>query len=63
MWYIGDIYVTYLWQGVVISLCPIRREEGRLTAIHKVKEEEERKIEEWNKEDEIGYMGDAMGEL
>jgi len=48
---------------VVISLCPIRREEGRLTAIHKVKEEEERKIEEWNKEDEIGYMGDAMGEL
>jgi len=37
--------------------------KGRLTAVREVDEEEGEKIEEWNEEDEIGNMGDPMGEL
>ena len=37
--------------------------KGRLTTVRKVDEEEGGKIEEWNEEDEIGNMGDPMGEL
>ena len=42
---------------------PAGREKGRLTAVREVDEEEGGKIEEWNEEDEIGNMGDPMGEL
>jgi len=38
------------------------RVKGRLTAVHEVVEEEG-KIEEWNEEDEMGQMEDALGEL
>jgi len=31
--------------------------------VREVVEEEGGKIEEWNKEDEMGNMGDPMGEL
>jgi len=34
-----------------------------LIAIYEVREEEEGKIEEWNKENEMEHMGDAIGEL
>jgi len=37
--------------------------KGRLTVVHEVVEEEGGKIEEWNEEDEMGQMGDALGEL
>ena len=33
-------------------------EKGRLTAVREVVEEEGGKIEEWNKEDEMGNVGD-----
>ena len=42
---------------------PAGRVKGRLTVVREVVEEEEGKIEEWNKEDEMGQMGDALGEL
>jgi len=35
----------------------------RLTAVREVVKEEGGKIEEWNKEDEIGNIGDPTGEL
>ena len=38
-------------------------EKGRLTTVHEVVEEEKGKIEERNKEDEMGNMGDPMEEL
>jgi len=37
--------------------------KGRLTTICEVVEEEKGKIEEWNKEDEMGSMSDPTGEL
>jgi len=37
--------------------------KGRLTVVREVVEEEEGKIEEWNEEDEMGNVGDPMGEL
>ena len=42
---------------------PAERVKRRLTVVHKVVEEEGGKIEEWNKEDEMGQIGDALGEL
>jgi len=42
---------------------PAGREKGRLTVVHEVVEEEGGKIEEWNKEDEMGNIGDPTGEL
>ena len=42
---------------------PAGRVKGRLTVVHEVVEEEEGKIEEWNKEDKMGQMEDALGEL
>jgi len=42
---------------------PAGREKGRLTAVREVVEEGGGKIEEWNEEDEMGNMGDPMGEL
>jgi len=42
---------------------PAEREKGRLTAVRKVGEEEEGRIEEWNKEDKMGNVGDPIGEL
>ena len=42
---------------------PAGGEKGRLTAVREVVEEERGKIEEWNKEDEMGQMGDALEEL
>ena len=35
----------------------------RLTAVCEVVEEEGGKIEEWNEEDEMGNVGNLMGEL
>jgi len=40
-----------------------REEKGRLTAVCRVVKEEGGEIEEWNKEDKIGNIGDPMGEL
>ena len=37
--------------------------KGRLTAVREVVEEEGGKIEEWNEEDEMGNVGDPIGEL
>ena len=37
--------------------------KGRLTMVHEVGEEQEGKIKEWVKEDEIGQMGDASNKL
>ena len=37
--------------------------KGRLTAVREVVEEEGGKIEEWNKEDEMGNVTDPIGEL
>ena len=42
---------------------PVGEEKGRLTAVREVIEEEGGKIEEWNEEDEMGNVGDPMGEL
>jgi len=42
---------------------PVGRVKRRLTVVHEVVEEEGGKIEEWNEEDEMGQMGDALGEL
>ena len=42
---------------------PIGGVKERLTAVREVVEEEEGKIEEWDKEDEMGNVGDPMGEL
>ena len=42
---------------------PAGRVKRRLTAVCEVVEEEGEKIEEWNEEDEMGQMGDALGEL
>ena len=39
------------------------RKKGRLTAVREVVEEEGGKIEEWNKEDEMGNVTDPIGEL
>jgi len=38
-------------------------EKGRLTAVCEVVKEKGEKIEEWNKEDEMGNVGDPIGEL
>ena len=35
------------------------RGKGRLAAVHEVDEEEGGKIEEWDKEDKMGCMGDS----
>ena len=37
--------------------------KGRLTVVREVVEEEGGKIKEWNEEDEMGKVGDPMGEL
>jgi len=37
--------------------------KGRLTAVREVVEEEGGKIEEWSEEDEMGNMGNPIGEL
>jgi len=37
--------------------------KGRLTAVHEVVEEKEKKIKEWNEEDEMGNMEDTTNEL
>ena len=37
--------------------------KGRLTAVHKVVEEEGGKIEEWIEEDEMEQMGDTSKKL
>jgi len=42
---------------------PAERVKGRLTVVHEVIEEKREKIEEWNKEDEMGQMEDALEEL
>ena len=42
---------------------PAGKEKGRLTAVREVVEKEGGKIEEWNEEDEMGNVGDPMGEL
>jgi len=42
---------------------PIGGVKERLTAVRKVIEEEGGKIEEWNKVDEMGNVGDPTGEL
>jgi len=42
---------------------PAGREKERLTAVYEVVEEEEGKIKEWNKEDKIDQMENALGEL
>jgi len=42
---------------------PVGGVKGRLTAVCEVVEEEGGKIKEWNKEDEIGNMGNPTGEL
>ena len=42
---------------------PAGGERGRLTAVREVVEEEGGKIEEWNEEDEMGNVGDPVGEL
>jgi len=42
---------------------PVGEMRGRLTVVHEVVEEEEGKIEEWDKEDEMGQMGEASEEL
>jgi len=39
------------------------RGERRLTMVHEDDEEEERKIEEWNEEDEMGCIEDSSNEL
>jgi len=41
---------------------PAEGMKGRLTAVHKVVEEERGKIEEWN-EDEMGQLEDVSNEL
>jgi len=41
----------------------VGRVKGRLTAVHEVVEEEGGKIEEWDKEDEMGNVGNPVGEL
>jgi len=41
----------------------VKRGEERLIAICEVREKEKGKIEEWNEEDKIGYMGDTIEEL
>jgi len=38
-------------------------EKGRLAAVREVVKEEREKIEEWNKEDEMGNITDPMGKL
>ena len=42
---------------------PAGEEKGRLTAVREVVEEEGGKIEEWNKENEMGNVSDPTGEL
>jgi len=42
---------------------PVGGTKGRLTAVREVVEEEGGKIEEWDEEDEMGNVGDPMGEL
>ena len=42
---------------------PERGVKGRLTVVCEVVEEEGGRIKEWNEEDEIGNIGDPMGEL
>jgi len=42
---------------------PAEGTKGRLTAVREVVEEERGKIEEWNKEDEMGNMSDPTEEL
>ena len=42
---------------------PVRGVKGRLTTVHEVVEEKGGKIKEWNKEDEMGNVGDPVGEL
>ena len=42
---------------------PAGRTKKRLTTVHEVVEEEGEKIEEWNELDEMGNVGDPMGEL
>ena len=42
---------------------PVGREKGRLTAVHKVAEEQGGKIEECNEKDEMGNMDDPVDEL
>jgi len=37
--------------------------KGRLTAVREVVEEEGGNIEEWNKEDKMGNVGNSTGEL
>jgi len=37
--------------------------KGRLTVVCEVAEKAGEKIEEWNKEDKMGNVGDPMGEL
>jgi len=37
--------------------------KGRLTMVREVVEEEGGKTEEWSKEDEMGNMGNPIGEL
>jgi len=42
---------------------PVERVKGRLTAVREVIEEEEAKIEEWNKKDKIEQIGDILNKL
>jgi len=47
------------WKNVKLA----GEEKGRLTAVCEVVEEEGGKIEEWNKEDEMGNVGNPTEEL
>ena len=42
---------------------PVGRTRGRLTVVCEVVDEEERKMEEWNKKNEMGQIEDTLGEL